>query len=76
MEEIYIYKYMGIELFITGMRCSKLIDLDAFKQKKIFLLSISIKNWWFERKTRNILFGRKTQQISIDPIISMLVRCV
>lgn len=27
---------MGIELFITGMQCSKLIDLDAFKKKKMF----------------------------------------
>ena len=43
--KIYINIWV-IELFITGMRC--------------FLLSISIKNWWFERKTRNILFGRKT----------------
>ena len=35
-----IYKYMGIELFITGMRCSKLIDLNAFKKKKISIVHL------------------------------------
>ena len=31
---------MGIELFITGMQCSKFIDLDAFKKKKISIVHL------------------------------------